>query len=107
MNQTNKSQTLYRCPKHIVAVVRKRRVKRNPPHGYPCIALVMRAANGTRVQMTPNGQIDYMPKYDEIKAFLIATDARFAEILPAWMRNKPIERERFYDARNAKRHAAK
>ena len=104
MNQPNESQALYRCPKNIVTVVRRRHLKRNPQHKYPGVLFIMRVGRGTRVQTTPDGRIEFMANYDEVKAFLIGIDRRFARILPPFMCNKPIERQRFHDRRNAKRH---
>ena len=107
MNQPNKTLTLYRCPKNIVTVVRSLHLKRNPQHKYPGVLFIMRVGRGTRVQTTPDGRIEFMANYDEVKAFLIGIEPKFAKILPAFMQNKPIERQRFYDQKNAKRLAAK
>jgi len=107
MNRPNKNKTLHRCPRHLVTVIRKHhQIKRYPKHNYPVVVFVLRPKPGTRVQQMPDGGVEFMPNFDELRALLIGISPALGQNLPPNYRNKPIERKAYYDSKNAKRHSS-
>ncbi len=105
---TTKPELLYRCPDNVVRVLRKRDgLHREPKHKYPCVLFLLRAGPGTRVRIDENGLIEFMAKFDEVRAWMDGIDPNLAAKLPASMRNKPRERELKWRAYHAKKFFSK
>jgi hypothetical protein len=105
---TSKPELLYCCPDNIVRVLRQREgLRRDPPHKYPCVLFLLRPCPGTRVRIDDNGRIEFMAKFDEVRAWMDGIDPNLAAKLPATMRNKPRERELKWRAINAKKFSSK
>jgi hypothetical protein len=96
-----RTETLYTCPDQRVKVIRKTSgLRRWPKHNYACILFILRAQEGTRVQTKPDGSVEFMANFDELKAFLIGINPEFAAMFPAAMRNKPRDRQVWWQHRN-------
>jgi hypothetical protein len=99
-------QILHSCADNQVTVIRKiKGLRRYPAHNYPCVLFVLRAKEGTRVQIKSDGTFEFMPNFEELRALLIGIDSTYANVLPATMRNKPRTRQILWRQRNRLRRA--
>jgi hypothetical protein len=97
-------QTLYSCPDKIVKVIRKSTgLRRYPVHNYACVLFILKPGNGTRVRILPNGDVEFMPNFDEIKAALVGIDPALVTKLPDGFHNKPRERQQKFQRLNKTR----
>ena len=104
MKTTPNIETTYTSRDGIVSVIRKKTgLRRRPKHGYACVIFILKPTKGTRVCTLPNGSIEYMASFDEIRAKLHAIDPEIAAKLPETMKNKPLEIKDHWDSINKKR----
>jgi hypothetical protein len=59
---------------------------------------------GTRVRLKPDGNVEFMPSFEELESLLAAIDPRLAEGLLSVMQNKPQKRKDYCDNLNAQYH---
>ena|ERR1700677_1282906 len=102
---TKKSiQTLFDCPDQIVKVIRKSSgLARFPAHDYACTLFILKPAIGTRVRQLPDGSIEFLPNFDELRAMLGGIDPQLLRFLPDTFRNKPRQRQESYKRWNKAR----
>ena len=79
---------------------------RHPPHEYQMVVFRFTPKVHARIRDLGNGLIEFMPRNEEIGAFLDAFDKANGKFplsngLP--LKNKPPERKRHYDQQNARR----
>jgi hypothetical protein len=99
-----KPKVYYRCPKGLVTVIQKSTgLLRCPPSKYPCALFILRPKANTRVQRLPDGRIEFMARFGEIRALLYAIDPEIAALLPLDLQDKPAWKEDWFAEWNRKR----
>jgi len=103
-----KTKIIYQCPEKLVTVIQKSEgLRRFPPSKYACGLFILRAKTGTRVIQLANGDTEFMPSFDELRAMLEAIDPQIAALFPQYLKNKPQERRQWWAQRNRNRKRAK